>query len=316
MKFTPFHARSRHSGFTLVELLLAVTLLAGLMGAAVFGFSSLQRSAQLNEGVERVETAMRFARAHAANTGRKVQVVVTTTSDANASASSSSSADKPASNGNGSGNGNEPLHSLSILWEADPARAPGVFESIPSLSGDVADVSELVEIRSVGRESKNSESNEGSTTQDSQDMGGPRMLAGPSADNLEFSSRSMNSGASFSANDASDSEMGSEASRRSGGGANPGETTITFYPDGSCDGATIVLASRDSDDSREVAVHLESVTGTTRRHWKESTGLGVSQTSFSPSNPASSDLGSAPARSNQKSTSPIATSPATSKARR
>ena len=318
MKFTPFHARSRHSGFTLVELLLAVTLLAGLMGAAVFGFSSLQRSAQLNEGVERVETAMRFARAHAANTGRKVQVVVTTTIDANASASSSSSADKPASNGNGNsyGNSDQLLHSLSILWEADPARAPGVFESIPSLSGDVADVSELVEIRSVGRESKNSESNEGSTTQDSQDMGSPRTVADPSFDSLEFSSRSMNSGSSFSANDTSDSEMGSEASRPSAGGANPGETTITFYPDGSCDGATIVLASRDSDDSREVAVHLESVTGTTRRHWKESTGLGVSQTRFSPSNPASSDLGSVPARSNQKSTSPIATSPATSKARR
>jgi len=314
MKFTPFHARSRHGGFTLVELLLAITLLAGLMGAAVFGFSSLQRSAQLNEGVERVETAMRFARAHAANTGRKVQVVVTTAIDANISTSSASSANDSASLG--SSNSDQPLHSLSILWEADPARAPGVFESIPSLSGDVADVSELVEIRSVGRESKNSESNEGSTTQDSQDMGGPRMLAGPSSDSLEFSSRSMNSGSSFSANDTSDSEMGSEASRPSGGGANPGETTITFYPDGSCDGATIVLASRDSDDSREVAVHLESVTGTTRRHWKESTGLGVSQTSFSPSNPASSDLGSAPARSNQKSTSPIATSPATSKARR
>ena len=314
MKFTPFHARSRHGGFTLVELLLAVTLLAGLMGAAVFGFSSLQRSAQLNEGVERVETAMRFARAHAANTGRKVQVVVTTAIDANISTSSASSASDSASLG--SSNSDQPLHSLSILWEADPARAPGVFESIPSLSGDVADVSELVEIRSVGRESKNSESNEGSTTQDSQDMGGPRMLAGPSSDSLEFSSRSMNSGSSFSANDTSDSEMGSEASRPSGGGANPGETTITFYPDGSCDGATIVLASRDSDDSREVAVHLESVTGTTRRHWKESTGLGVSQTSFSPSNPSSSDLGSSPARSNQKSTSPIATSPATSKARR
>ena len=284
------------------------------MGAAVFGFSSLQRSAQLNEGVERVETAMRFARAHAANTGRKVQVVVTTAIDANVSTSSASSASDSASLG--SSNSDQPLHSLSILWEADPARAPGVFESIPSLSGDVADVSELVEIRSVGRESKNSESHEGSTTQDSQDMGGPRMLAGPSSDSLEFSNQSMNSGASFSANDASDSEMASEASRPSGGGANPGETTITFYPDGSCDGATIVLASRDSDDSREVAVHLESVTGTTRRHWKESTGLGVSQTSFSSSNPASSDLGSSPARSNQKSTSPIATSPATSKARR
>ena len=313
MKFTPFHARSRHGGFTLVELLLAVTLLAGLMGAAVFGFSSLQRSAQLNEGVERVETAMRFARAHAANTGRKVQVVVTTAIDANVSTSSASSANDSASLG--SSNSDQPLHSLSILWEADPARAPGVFESIPSLSGDVADVSELVEIRSVGRESKNSESNEGSTTQDSQDMGIPRTVADPSFDSLEFSSRSMNSGSSFSANDTSDSEMGSEASRPSAGGVNPGETTITFYPDGSCDGATIVLASRDSDDSREVAVHLESVTGTTRRHWKESTGLGVSQTRFSPSNPSSSDLGSSPARSNQKSSSPTAASPSTSKAR-
>ena len=228
MKFAPFHSRSRHGGFTLVELLLAVTLLAGLMGAAVFGFSSLQRSAQLNEGVERVETAMRFARAHAANTGRKVQVVVTTTIDANASPSSASSADKAASNGNGnnygSSNGNEPLHSLSILWEADPARAPGVFESIPSLSGDVADVSELVEIRSVGRESKNSESNDGSTTQDSQDVGYPRTQTATASDSLEFSNNSMNSGSSFSANDTSDSEMSSEASRPSGGGVNPGET--------------------------------------------------------------------------------------------
>ena len=324
MKFAPFHSRSRHGGFTLVELLLAVTLLAGLMGAAVFGFSSLQRSAQLNEGVERVETAMRFARAHAANTGRKVQVVVTTTVDANLSASSSSSADKPASNGNGnsngnnygSSNGNEPLHSLSILWEADPARAPGVFESIPSLSGDVADVSELVEIRSVGRESKNSESNAGLMTQDSQDVGNPRTQTGTASDSLEFSNNSMNSGANLAANNTSDSETGSEASRPSAGNANPGETTITFYPDGSCDGATIILASRDSGDSREVAVHLESVTGTTRRHWKESTGLGVSQTGFSPSSPASSDLGSSPARSNQKSSSPTAASPATSKARR
>lgn len=314
MKFAPFHSRSRHGGFTLVELLLAVTLLAGLMGAAVFGFSSLQRSAQLNEGVERVETAMRFARAHAANTGRKVQVVVTAAIDANSSPSPASSANNSASAG--SSNGDEPVHSLSILWEADPARAPGVFKSIPSLSGDVADVSELVKIRSVGRESKNSESNDGSMTQDSQDVGSPRTQTATASDSLEFSNNSMNSGANLAANNASDSETGSEVSRLFAGGANPGETTITFYPDGSCDGATIILASRDSDDSREVAVHLESVTGTTRRHWKEFTGLGASQTRFFPSNPASWDLESLPARSNQKSSSPTAASPATSKARR
>ena len=312
----PFQSRSRRGGFTLVELLLAVTLLAGLMGAAVFGFSSLQRSAQLNEGVERLETAMRFARAHAANTGRKVQVVVTT---AEASSSLSSSTDPSASVG--SGNGDEPFNSLSILWEADPARAPGVFESIPSLSGDVADVSELVEIRSVGRESKNPEANEGSATQDSPDGGYSRATASASPDSLELANRSMNNGSSLAADTAPDSDLGSEAlsgtsSRSSAGGTNPGETTITFYPDGSCDGATIVLASRDSDDSREVAVHLESVTGTTRRRWKESTVSESSQTSVSQDDTASSNLSSGSGRSTQQASSRMATSPSMAKSRR
>ncbi|MCX6858738.1 MAG: prepilin-type N-terminal cleavage/methylation domain-containing protein [Verrucomicrobia bacterium] len=295
----PFQSRSRRGGFTLVELLLAVTLLAGLMGAAVFGFSSLQRSAQLNEGVERLETAMRFARAHAANTGRKVQVVVTT---AEASSSSSSSTDPSASVG--SGNGDEPFNSLSILWEADPARAPGVFESIPSLSGDVADVSELVEIRPVGRESKNPEANEGSATQDSPDGGYSRATASASPDSLEMANRSMNNGSSLAADTAPDSDLGSEAlsgasSRSSAGGT-----------------ATIVLASRDSDDSREVAVHLESVTGTTRRRWKESSVSGSSQTSVSQDDTASSNLSSGSGRSTQQASSRMATSPSMAKSRR
>jgi hypothetical protein len=285
-----------------VELLLAVTLLAGLMGAAVFGFSSLQRSAQLNEGVERLETAMRFARAHAANTGRKVQVVVTT---AEASSSSTSAADPSASVGGGSSD--EPLNSLSILWEADPARAPGVFESIPSLSGDVADVSELVEIRSVGRESKNSESHEDAATLDSQGGGNSQMRTSSFRDSLDTSSNSLNLGDTFAANTTSDSDVSSEgfsetSSRSFAERTNPGEATITFYPDGSCDGATIVLASRDSDDSREVAVHLESVTGTTRRRWKEA--------------PSASAPGSEYLRSSQQTASRIADSASTTKARR
>ncbi len=302
MRSLPFQSRSRRGGFTLVELLLAVTLLAGLMGAAVFGFSSLQRSAQLNEGVERLETAMRFARAHAANTGRKVQVVVTT---AEASSSSTSAADPSASVGGG--NSDEPLNSLSILWEADPARAPGVFESIPSLSGDVADVSELVEIRSVGRESKNSESHEDAATLDSQGGGNSQMRTSSFRDSLDTSSNSLNLGDTFAANTTSDSDVSSEgfsdtSSRSFAERTNPGEATITFYPDGSCDGATIVLASRDSDDSREVAVHLESVTGTTRRRWKEA--------------PSASAPGSEYLRSSQQTASRMADSASTTKARR
>jgi type II secretory pathway pseudopilin PulG len=281
----------------LVELLLAVTLLGGLMAAAIFGFSSLQRSAQLNEGVERVETAMRFARAHAANTGRKVQVVVTTTEASSPSADSSPST--PA------GNPSDSTQSLSILWEADPARAPGVFEAIPSLSGDVADVSELVEIRSVGRESKeakDSSPTDVSTTIDSAPLASPTETVSTSTPR------------------ESESETPSDSSARSGLETNPSEATITFYPDGSCDGATIVLASKDSDDAREVAVLLESVTGTTRRRWRESANFGRTETT-SPQGSAS--VGSSlndPNATDSRSTSPslarTATSPATAKTRR
>lgn len=290
-------ARSRRGGFTLVELLLAVTLLGGLMAAAIFGFSSLQRSAQLNEGVERVETAMRFARAHAANTGRKVQVVVTTTEASSPSADSSPST--PA------GNPSDSTQSLSILWEADPARAPGVFEAIPSLSGDVADVSELVEIRSVGRESKDSKDSspaDVSMTSDTAPLGSPTETVSASTPR------------------ESEPEAHPYSSARSGRETNPSEATITFYPDGSCDGATIVLASKDSDDAREVAVLLESVTGTTRRRWRESANFGATETT-SPQGSAS--VGSSlndPSATDSRSTSPslarTATSPATAKTRR
>jgi len=267
------------------------------MAAAIFGFSSLQRSAQLNEGVERVETAMRFARAHAANTGRKVQVVVTTTEASSPSADSSPST--PA------GNPSDSNQSLSILWEADPARAPGVFEAIPSLSGDVADVSELVEIRSVGRESKeakDSSPTDVSTTIDIAPLASPTETV-PTSTPRE-----------------SESETPSDSSARSGLETNPSEATITFYPDGSCDGATIVLASKDSDDAREVAVLLESVTGTTRRRWRESANFGGTETT-SPQGSAS--VGSSlndPNATDSRSTSPslarTATSPATAKTRR
>jgi prepilin-type N-terminal cleavage/methylation domain-containing protein len=294
---TTLQARSRRGGFTLVELLLAVTLLGGLMAAAIFGFSSLQRSAQLNEGVERVETAMRFARAHAANTGRKVQVVVATTEMASPSADSSASTS--------AGNPSDSTHSLSILWEADPARAPGVFEAIPSLSGDVADVSELVEIRSVGRESKDSKD---SSPADVSMISDTAPLALPTET------------VSASTTRESESEATSDSSARSGRETHPSEATITFYPDGSCDGATIVLASKDSDDVREVAVLLESVTGTTRRRWRESANFGGTETT-SPQGSASvgSSLNGPSAtdsRSTSASSARTATSPATAKTRR
>lgn len=230
--------RCKAGGFTLVELLLSVTLLLGLLGAAVFGFSSLHRNAQLDEGVERVETAIRYARAHAASTGHKVQMVMATAPAPTGTAPAAATDAAPAS-------------AMRIEWEADPIRAPGVFEPIPALSGDVADVADLVQFRSVEREST-------------------QAPGGSPTGNAAFPQVSGN----VVPIPAAEGALPTTAELAAGTGeAKP--SAITFYPDGSCDGATIVLASRDSDDSREVSVRIQGVTGTTRRQWRESAAAGT-----------------------------------------
>lgn len=250
----------RGDGFTLVELLLAVTLLAGLIGAVSFGFSSLRRNAQLDEGVERVETALRFARAHAASTGHKVQVVLAPTpptADASGMTASSSSDRNAGSQVNSSGVGasstDSPWLPLRIEWEADPVRAPGVFEPIASLSGEMSDVTDLVEVRSVEKESAD--------TRPSANQDDPS-ASFPAAGNVAAGANALADESSASAGQAAGSlDPASDPMKPS---------AITFYPDGSCDGGTIVLASRDAEDVREVAVRVQGVTGTTRREWRDS----------------------------------------------
>ena len=56
----------RH-GYTLTELLLAIVIVLGLVGAVVFNFSTVGRTAALDEGTTQVEALFRFARAHAAS---------------------------------------------------------------------------------------------------------------------------------------------------------------------------------------------------------------------------------------------------------
>ena len=291
----------RSGGFTLVELLLTVGLLAGLFAAAVFGFSSLRRTAQLNEGVERVETAMRFARAHAANTGRKVQMVVSTTDAVGPrgddNRSGNTSRNTPGNTASGTG---ETTPSLSILWEADPARAPGVFEPIPSLSAEVSDVSDLVEIRSVEKPTE---------TETAPDVG----LA--TASDPGSPTGAMDTSLAAGTSDGlADAAPGTASVRSTSGGSAgdpiPGGATITFYPDGSCDGATLVLASRDADDVREVSLHLEGVTGATRRRWRETSASGIEaalqdqdpRTAATPQ--ASAPLATAPSRPTRPSSPP------------
>lgn len=54
-----------------------------------------------------------------------------------------------------------------------------------------------------------------------------------------------------------------------------GFPAITFYPDGTCDSAEVVLASRNSDDERRMAVRLGGMLGTMTTRTMSSTDVGT-----------------------------------------
>jgi hypothetical protein len=112
----------------LLELLLAIVLVLLITGALVFNFSNLAQGSQLDEGTARLETLMRFARAQAAHSGRKVQLVF----------------------------GNETTNVTAIpgadvrtTWEPDPLGRPGDFRELPDASWHTQEVNNLVLIESV-----------------------------------------------------------------------------------------------------------------------------------------------------------------------
>jgi len=126
--------RSPHSGYTLTELLLSVVLVLGLLGAVVFNFSSGTRTAQLDEGVTQVEAMFRFARAHAASTGKQVRVFFP-------EAESGDNAELLAAE--------TPGATVRVTCELDPIGAPGVFTDVPAAANFVASISDLVSIQQV-----------------------------------------------------------------------------------------------------------------------------------------------------------------------
>ena len=115
-------------GFTLIELLLSVALLLLLVGAVVYNFSPLQRGADLEEGATQFEALLRFARAHAANTGRPVQITFQDDLDDTLGVSS---------------------ESIRALWEPDPLGQPGTFETLPEASGYLRSILDLVTVAEV-----------------------------------------------------------------------------------------------------------------------------------------------------------------------
>jgi type II secretory pathway pseudopilin PulG len=144
-------------GYTLIELLLAVSLTLLLASALIFSFSSLLRSAQLEEGVGRLESLIRFARAQAAYSGRKVQLVF-----------GQELAGSTATVG----------RNIRLNWEPDPLDQPGHFEEITDVAWQVQGIDDLLEVKDV----QLLEANGGTTTPralGSENLGGEKIDARP-----------------------------------------------------------------------------------------------------------------------------------------
>ena len=115
-------------GFTLIELLLTLVLLLVLLGAIVMNFTGLQRGVQLEEGAEQVESLIRFARAHAANSGCKVRLTFEEEVDEEFSV---------------------PLGNVFVSWEPEPLERPGEFRRLLEVDTLLESLLQLVEVDDV-----------------------------------------------------------------------------------------------------------------------------------------------------------------------
>jgi len=94
----PCEAPGARRGFTLLEIVLALVLVALLAGVMVLNLPGLAGGRRLEQTAERFQTALRLARADAANRGRRLRLTF----------------------------GDE-TGAPAVSWEPDPLEAPGEF---------------------------------------------------------------------------------------------------------------------------------------------------------------------------------------------
>lgn len=93
--------RAVRPAFTLLELILVLALLGLLASMTAISLSGWQSKAQLNEGIDRFQTAVALLRADAANQGRRLRLAFE--------------------------QGEDERWQPVTLWERDPLGAPGEF---------------------------------------------------------------------------------------------------------------------------------------------------------------------------------------------
>lgn len=121
------------------------------------------------------------------------------------------------------------LRDIKVTWESDLLNAPGVFQEYTNKAWSEDIVNELVGVQMV--------------------------KALPSLNDSVAPVAPLEEQLPAEPVEESDSDMGE------GELMEEDFPSITFYPDGSCDSAEVVLASRNSDDERRLAVTLSGLLG-------------------------------------------------------
>ncbi|MBM3837742.1 MAG: hypothetical protein FJ398_07215 [Verrucomicrobia bacterium] len=113
-------------GFTLLETLLAASLFMLFLGAAIVSLGPTSRGCNLDQGAVRLESILRFARAEAANTGRRVRVAFTQEAQTT-----------------------EPHKPVRVLWEPEPLDEPEVFQDLSSAKWELDGFGEHVSVEQI-----------------------------------------------------------------------------------------------------------------------------------------------------------------------
>ena len=169
-------------GFTLLEIILALAIVALLGGLVAVNYPNLLSRQRLEEGAFQMEGLLRMARAESANLGRRLRLEFDSSG------------------------------AMKVTCEDAPLSEPGTFRAYAAPNWAANPPNDLICVRRCTlSDSPVEEFQEGETA----------------------------------------------SSDESAGAGSP----ITFYPDGTCDAATLELASTDASDARTAVLKIEPDTG-------------------------------------------------------
>lgn len=139
MHLAQHKVRRGQRGYSLVELLLTLSLLLLFTGLAVVSLDPLNQRSGVTEGAIRFETLLRYARAEAEHSGKRVRLnFVQDTNQFETAAQIVTNTVDSAS-----------LNHVELTWEPNPITAPDVFQTLVTIQWGVDQANEMVAVSAV-----------------------------------------------------------------------------------------------------------------------------------------------------------------------